>query len=254
LRFGGRPLLLGVGWSRTAGVSDWRASLLGVGVLRGFLVDAFGVGVPFFLLLGPAIVGVPGLPDERRRRRGTAMASASSSVRPLKGIVVVVVLRPRRGLACGVGEPNRRRLTLEPPGPPLDMGMPSGPASTVTYMVWWVISSPTSRANMRFLGEVPGRAENRDETALWRTRRVLTVEGGAAEEGGMTTDSSPSGSGDEGNSISKPDISAMSRYDRRRCFDIQVAFGWALCVEIYRLGIIEVEGRPGGVCVCRVNR
>lgn len=78
---------------------------------------------------------------------------------------------------------------------------------------------------MRFLGDVPGIAENRDEAALWKGRRVVDGGGGATEPGAMTIDSSPKGSGDEGNSISKPDISAKSRYDRRRCLDIQCAFG-----------------------------
>lgn len=67
---------------------------------------------------------------------------------------------------------------------------------------------------MRFRGEVPGRAEKRDEAVLWRKRRE--VEGGRMVEGGAGAEvearvSLPKGSGEEGNSISKPDISAKSR-------------------------------------------
>lgn len=132
LRLRGLPLFPGVGFSIVAGASDCRASLLATGVLRD-LPLGLGVGVPFFFLLAPAVAGVPGLVDDRLRLRG--VGSPSSSVKPLSGTVVVVVRGPRRGLGWGVGDPNRSRLTFGPPTlarPGFVMGLPSGPASTVT--------------------------------------------------------------------------------------------------------------------------
>jgi hypothetical protein len=132
-RLGGLPLFPGVRFSVVSGASDCKASLLATGVPRGLPLD-LGVGVPFFFLLGPAAAGVPGRTDDRLRLGG--VGSPSSSVRPLSGTVVVVVCgRPRRGLGWGVGDPNSNRLTFGPPTlerPGLVMGLPSGPASTVT--------------------------------------------------------------------------------------------------------------------------
>lgn len=94
-------------------------SLLGTRASRCFFV-VLGVGFLAFrpLAAEAAVAGVPGLAEEDlRRRRGFGVASFSSSVKPLKGTVVVVVLVLWCGLGWGVGEPNKRRFTLGPPTP-----------------------------------------------------------------------------------------------------------------------------------------
>jgi hypothetical protein len=141
-------------------------------------------GVPALL----RVVGI-GVPDFRGRplRLGVALpvAGPSSSLKPRRGtvVVVVVVAVSLRGVArrFGVGDWKRRRLVLR---------VVWSSASTVTRRRCGERSLPTSSSKVCFLGEGASTVNRRSEAWLF----FLMCEGGIM--GGLRT-GSIKGSGDD---------------------------------------------------------